>query len=279
MSRRTSWHKAGGRRAALSSGVQPSDVEDGRPGRPRSFCHVQVVFVLAFCSLFGVHGAQGRMPETQMPESEFETMRHQMVREQIRRRGVVDPAVLDAMKRVPRHLFVPDGLRAEAYVDHPLPIGQGQTISQPYIVALMTELLALDRSQKVLEIGTGSGYQAAVLAELVDSVYTIEIRDELARQARDLLGSLGYENVHVRVGNGYRGWPEEAPFDAIIVTASPPEIPDALVEQLKVGGRMVVPVGAGAVQDLELLTKTEDGVLAKDIIPVRFVPMIGGDRE
>ncbi len=178
-----------------------------------------------------------------MPESEFETLRQQMVREQIRRRGVADPAVLDAMARVPRHLFVPDGLRAEAYVDHPLPIGQGQTISQPYIVALMTELLALDRSQKVLEIGTGSGYQAAVLAELVDSVYTIEIRDELARQAGDLLDRLGYENVHVRVGNGYRGWPEEAPFDAIIVTASPPEIPEALVEQLKVGGRMVVPVG------------------------------------
>lgn len=214
-----------------------------------------------------------------MPESEFDSLRQRMVREQIRRRGVDDPAVLGAMARVPRHLFVPDSLRADAYLDHPLPIGQGQTISQPYIVALMTELLALDSSQKVLEIGTGSGYQAAILAELVGSVYSIEIREELARRAGDLLKRLGYDNVHVKAGNGYRGWPEEAPFDAIIVTASPPEIPEALVEQLKVGGRMVVPVGAGAVQDLELLTKTENGVLAKDIIPVRFVPMIGGDRE
>jgi protein-L-isoaspartate(D-aspartate) O-methyltransferase len=168
----------------------------------------------------------------------------------------------------------------DAYVDHPLPIGHGQTISQPYIVALMTSLLELDGSQKVLEVGTGSGYQAAVLAELAATVYTMEIRDELGRQARDLLDRLGYDNVHVRVGNGYRGWPEEAPFDAIIVTASPPEIPQELVAQLGVGGRMVVPVGAGAVQSLELLTKTPTGVLRKDIVPVRFVPMIGsGDDD
>jgi protein-L-isoaspartate(D-aspartate) O-methyltransferase len=213
-------------------------------------------------------------------DEQFDALRRQMVEYQIQRRGVVDDGVLTAMEEVPRHLFVPESMWDDAYVDHPLPIGHGQTISQPYIVALMTSLLELDGSQKVLEVGTGSGYQAAVLAELAATVYTMEIRDELGRQARDLLDRLGYDNVHVRVGNGYRGWPEEAPFDAIIVTASPPEIPQELVAQLGVGGRMVVPVGAGAVQSLELLTKTPTGVLRKDIVPVRFVPMIGsGDDD
>lgn len=214
-----------------------------------------------------------------MPDSRFDALRQQMVEQQIQRRGVDDPGVLSAMERVPRHLFVPESQRRDAYVDHPLPIGEGQTISQPYIVALMTSLLELDGSEKVLEIGTGSGYQAAVLAELADQVYTIEIREGLGLEAGELLESLGYDNLHVRIGNGYRGWPEEAPFDAIIVTASPPEIPAALVEQLKIGGRMVVPIGAGSVQDLELLTKTDAGLERKDIVPVRFVPMIGGREE
>ncbi|MCZ6726185.1 MAG: protein-L-isoaspartate(D-aspartate) O-methyltransferase [Acidobacteria bacterium] len=217
--------------------------------------------------------------EPQVSDSQFDSLRQQMVELQIQRRGVGNEGVLEAMEHVPRHLFVPEAMRADAYVDHPLPIGQGQTISQPYIVALMTALLELDGSEKVLEIGTGSGYQAAVLAELAAEVYTIEIRQELGRQARELLAELGYDNVHVRVGNGYRGWPEQAPFDAIIVTASPPEIPSALVEQLRVGGRMVVPVGADAIQDLELLTKTPGGMLRKNIVPVRFVPMIGGGDE
>jgi len=214
-----------------------------------------------------------------MRDSRFDSLRQDMVEFQIMRRGVDDRGVLRAMEEVPRHLFVPETVRDEAYVDHPLLIGHGQTISQPYIVALMTSLLELDGSQKVLEIGTGSGYQAAILGELAAEVYTIEIREELARVAEVLLADLGYDNIHVRAGNGYNGWPEEAPFDAIIVTASPPEIPAALVAQLKVGGRMVVPVGAGAVQDLELLTKTASGVLSQDIVPVRFVPMIGGEDD
>jgi protein-L-isoaspartate(D-aspartate) O-methyltransferase len=214
----------------------------------------------------------------QAQEERFDALREQMVEYQIVRRGVDDEAVCEAMRRVPRHLFVPSEVRDEAYVDHPVPIGQGQTISQPYIVALMTSLLDLSKTDRVLEIGTGSGYQAAVLGEIAGMVYTIEIREDLGLQAKGLLQRLGYSNVHVRIGNGYRGWPEEAPFDAIIVTASPPDIPETLVAQLKVGGRMVVPVGAGAVQNLELLTKTPNGVLSKDMVPVRFVPMIG-DRD
>lgn len=214
-----------------------------------------------------------------MTEDRFDRQRQEMVERQIRRRGIDDAGVLSAMKRIPRHLFVPEHQRLDAYRDHPLPIGEGQTISQPYIVALMTSLLELDGSERVLEIGTGSGYQAAVLAELAREVYTIEILGSLGREAETLLRSLGYDNLHVRIGNGYRGWPEEAPFDAIIVTASPPEIPQALIDQLDVGGRMVVPVGAGAVQDLELLVKTATGLERRDIVPVRFVPMIGDPQQ
>ncbi len=213
-----------------------------------------------------------------MPDP-FEPLRRQMVEEQIVRRGVEDRGVLEAMLTIPRHRFVPPSQRDDAYVDYPLPIGQGQTISQPYIVALMTELLELDGSERVLEIGTGSGYQAAVLGELAAEVYTIEIREELGDEARRLLEDLGYDNVEVRTGNGYRGWPEKAPFDAIIVTASPPRVPQALVEQLGIGGRMVIPVGAGAVQQLELLVKTGEGKLERrHVVPVRFVPMIGDDE-
>jgi protein-L-isoaspartate(D-aspartate) O-methyltransferase len=200
--------------------------------------------------------------------------RHDMVAQQIRERGVRQPEVLRAMESVPRHLFIPAEHRDEAYGDAPLPIGWGQTISQPYIVALMTELLDLDSGDKVLEIGTGSGYHAAVLSRVAGEVYTIEIIDELGRQARSTLQDLGYQNVHVRIGDGYKGWPEEAPFDAIILTAAPPKIPQPLVDQLKVGGRMVVPVGS-FVQDLLLLTRTPQGLEKRTVAPVRFVPMTG----
>ncbi len=196
-----------------------------------------------------------------------------MVNEQIRGRGVKAPRVLEAMRKVDRHLFVPRDQRKWAYQDHPLPIGFGQTISQPYIVGLMTELLNPGAGDKVLEIGTGSGYQAAVLGELAKEVYTVEIIPELAESSADLLDTLGYGNVHVRQGNGYAGWPQQMPFDAIIVTAAPPEVPAALLDQLRVGGRMVVPVGALS-QDLYLLTKTVEGLIEENVLPVRFVPMV-----
>jgi len=200
--------------------------------------------------------------------------RRAMVEQQIRERGVRQPAVLDAMETVPRHLFIPPEHRDQAYSDAPLPIGRGQTISQPYIVALMTELLDLDKGDKVLEIGTGSGYHAAVLSRVAGEVYTIEILDDLARQAKSTLEQLGYGNVHVRNGDGYKGWPEAAPFDAIILTAAPQKIPQPLLDQLKVGGRMVVPVGS-FVQDLLLITKTAHGYEKRTVAPVRFVPMTG----
>jgi len=200
--------------------------------------------------------------------------RRAMVEQQIRERGVRQPAVLEAMETVPRHLFIPPEHRDQAYSDAPLPIGRGQTISQPYIVALMTELLDLDKGDKVLEIGTGSGYHAAVLSRVAGEVYTIEILDDLARQAKSTLGQLGYGNVHVRNGDGYKGWPEAAPFDAIILTAAPQKIPQPLLDQLKMGGRMVVPVGS-FVQDLQLITKTPHGFEKRTVAPVRFVPMTG----
>jgi protein-L-isoaspartate(D-aspartate) O-methyltransferase len=201
-------------------------------------------------------------------------MRHQMVEEQIRERGIRQPEVLRAMELVPRHLFVPNERRDQSYQDSPQPIGWGQTISQPYIVALMTELLDLQHGERVLEIGTGSGYHAAVLSRVAGEVYSIEILAELGEQAESTLRELGYDNVHVRIGDGYQGWPEAAPFDAIILTAAPPSIPQPLLDQLKVGGRMVVPVGS-FVQDLQLLTKTARGIEKRTVAPVRFVPMTG----
>jgi len=203
--------------------------------------------------------------------------RRRMVDAQIAARGIRNQAVLDAMSRVPRHLFVPPDLRDRAYDDTPLPIGQGQTISQPYIVAYMTEALALSRDQAVLEIGTGSGYQAAVLAELVREVYTVEILPDLAARARRTLAEAGYRNVQVRSGNGYLGWPERAPFSRIIVTAAPGEIPRALLDQLAVGGRMVLPVGT-FFQRMTIVTKTGQGVTETQTIPVRFVPMVDAPR-
>ena len=185
--------------------------------------------------------------------------------------------VMEAMARVPRHEFVPEDLRHHAYDNRPLPIGLGQTISQPYIVALMTDLLGCGPQGKVLEVGTGSGYQAAVLAELVDHVYTIEIVPELGEAARRTLERLGYGNITVRVGDGYLGWPEQAPFDGIIVTAAPAEIPPPLIEQLKVGGRLVIPVGEPwEGQSLMVLEKHADGTLTrKSVLPVAFVPLTG----
>ena len=201
--------------------------------------------------------------------------RARMVETQIVARGVRDPRVLAAMRKVPRHLFVDAAQRTEAYEDHPLPIPGNQTISQPYIVALMTELLELKPTSRVLEIGTGSGYQSAVLAELAKEVYTIEIVPELAELAAKRLSELGYDNVRTREGDGYRGWPEEAPFDATIVTAAPERIPQPLLDQLAPGGVMVIPVG-GFFQELKVFRKSADGrVTERDILPVRFVPMTG----
>jgi protein-L-isoaspartate(D-aspartate) O-methyltransferase len=215
---------------------------------------------------------------TAMPQStdeRWEADRRRMVAEQLRGRDIRDPAVLDAMARVPRHLFVPEGQRGAAYSDYPLPIGFGQTISQPYIVAFMTQALDVAREHKVLEIGTGSGYQAAVLAEVAGQVYTIEIVEPLAERATGTLRELGYTNVHVRAGNGWEGWPEEAPFDRIMVTAAPSEIPEALVAQLKIGGVIAVPVGVGE-QTLKILRKTDaERLETLQTLPVRFVPMTG----
>ena len=196
-----------------------------------------------------------------------------MVKDQLIRRNIKDQRVLNTMRTTPRHLFVPQAYRHMAYQDGPLPIGHDQTISQPYIVAIMTELLQLTGEEKVLEIGTGSGYQAAVLSPLAAQVYTIEIVEPLANSSKVLLQKMGYDNVEVRWGDGYKGWPEQAPFDRIIVTAAPPKIPQALVDQLAVGGRMVLPVGKHY-QELILVTKNEKRITRKEIFPVRFVPMV-----
>jgi protein-L-isoaspartate(D-aspartate) O-methyltransferase len=201
-------------------------------------------------------------------------LRNRMVDEQLRPRDIRDARVLETMRRVPRHLFVPEDWRGEAYIDAPVPIGYGQTISQPFIVAFMTEALEIEPNHRVLEIGTGSGYQAAVLAELAGEVYTIEIVAPLGERARDTLARLGYRNVQVRIGNGYLGWPELAPFDRIMVTAAPPEVPSALVQQLRIGGLMAIPVGTG-IQELRILRRTPTGTSIIRTLPVRFVPMTG----
>lgn len=199
-----------------------------------------------------------------------------MVSRQLTSRGIADRNVLRVMENTPRHLFVPENLRQEAFFDGALPIGEGQTISQPFIVAIMTELLELKGHEKVLEIGTGSGYQAAVLSQLVDSCYTIELVKILADSANVRLKRLGYKNVIVKCDDGYLGWPEHAPFDCIIITAAPPEIPKTLVEQLKPEGKMVLPVGKYD-QELIVITKTKHGISRESIIPVRFVPMVKPD--
>src|SRR5436190_2083315 len=209
------------------------------------------------------------------PAPEFAAQRQRMVERQLKARGIKNERVLAAMGKVPREVFVPPESRAASYEDGPLPIGYDQTISQPYIVAFMTEQLRLKPSDRVLEIGTGSGYQTAILAELVPEVYTIEIVEPLAKNAEATLQRLGYKDVHVKAGDGYKGWPEAAPFDAIIVTCAPDRVPQPLTDQLKDGGRMIIPVGERFAQELYLLDKKNGHLKESAVLPVRFVPMAG----
>jgi protein-L-isoaspartate(D-aspartate) O-methyltransferase len=211
-------------------------------------------------------------------EDGWAKLRRNMVDEQIRGRGITTPGVLSAMGQVPRHMFVPPSEQLRAYSDQPLPFDVGRTIYQPYVVALMTSLLDLDGSKRVLEIGTGSGYHAAVLSRIAREVYSIEISEPIASQAEKRLATMGYVNVHVRSGDGYRGWPEKAPFDAILISAAPTKIPKPLLDQLKVGGKMVVAQG-GFFQDLQVITKTADGLEKRVVIPVRLSPMTGRIRD
>lgn len=234
----------------------------------RVFCYP--LFLILILLSFSTCSAQEDM--------DFTSLREAMVNRQIIDRGVNDPDVIKAMRKVPRHLFVPRKNRAFSYGDHPLPIGEGQTISQPYIVAFMTEALELKPGERVLEIGTGSGYQAAILAELINEVYSIEIIEALGIRAQETLGKLGYKNVHIKIGDGHKGWPQKAPFDAIIVTCAPEQIPRPLVEQLKEGGRMIIPVGReGAVQKLVRAVKKGGRLQTQEAMLVRFVPMVSGD--
>lgn len=241
-------------------------------GRIAVVAAVALVVVLATRLL----PADGGSPVAREEPDVFEGKRAAMVRDQLQSRDIVDPAVLAAMGAVPRHEFVPPESRDQAYSDWPLPIGYGQTISQPYIVALMTQLAQVEPGEKVLEIGTGSGYQAAVLAQITDAVYSVEIIPELAAQARERLDRLGYTNVISSVRDGYYGWEEHAPYDAIIVTAAPDHVPSALVEQLAEGGRLVIPVGPpGFFQTLWLIEKTPEGIERTGIASVAFVPLTG----
>jgi protein-L-isoaspartate(D-aspartate) O-methyltransferase len=218
----------------------------------------------------------GGLPRLAIADDAQAKSREAMVKNQLVAGGITDPRVLHAMSEVPRHEFVPLAMRPLAYANGPLPIGHGQTISQPFIVAFMTQVLEPSPDDTVLEIGTGSGYQAAVLGKLVKEVYTIEIVEPLAESAKGVLGRLGAVNVHVRVGDGYLGWPEKAPFDAIIVTCAPDHVPKPLVEQLKEGGRLVIPVGErGGIQQLVLLRKKDGKILQENKLDVRFVPMTG----
>lgn len=230
--------------------------------------------VLALAPLACVAGGT----DVQQSSPDRAAERTRMVEEQLRARDIRDPLVLDAMRTVPRHLFIPEPQRGEAYDDSPVPIGHGQTISQPYIVAFMTQALKIGPEHRVLEIGTGSGYQAAVLATLAKDVYTIEILPPLAERARETLSALGYRNVHVRTGNGYLGWPEHAPYDRIMVTAAPEEVPPALVQQLKIGGLMAIPVGT-VLQELRILRRTASGTETVSTLPVRFVPMTNKPKD
>jgi len=210
-------------------------------------------------------------------QSSWKAQRLAMVEKQIAQRGIDDERVLEAMRDVPRHLFLPKQTRAFAYHDAPQPIGHGQTISQPYIVAYMSQELDLKPQHRLYELGTGSGYQAAVASRLVEEVYTVEIHQPLAERAKETLKELGYDNVHVRAGDGWAGWPDEAPFDRIIITAAAPELPETLLEQLRVGGKLLMPLGPdGGYQELVLVTKSEEGVLSTQrLLPVRFVPVTG----
>jgi len=239
----------------------------------------RLVFALGFpiCLSYLTCGAETRMGGSGNGQA-MEQARSTMVRTQIADRGVTDKAVLDAMARVPRHEFVPHDIQAQAYADSPLPIGHGQTISQPYIVAYMSEKLEVKKGMKVLEVGTGSAYQTVILAELGAQVYTIEIVPELCHRARQTLTRLGYTGVQTRCGNGYLGWPEEAPFDRVLLTAAPEKLPQALLKQLGDGGILVAPVGVG-VQQLLKVTRRGDSFAETNLLPVRFVPMVDSPRE
>jgi protein-L-isoaspartate(D-aspartate) O-methyltransferase len=232
------------------------------------------IILISIFLLFLAHCTEGRRASDPSPKGDYKTMRERMVETQIKARGVKEPRLLAAMLKVERHLFVPKNLHPTAYSDQPLPIGEGQTISQPYIVALMTELLDLKGDDKVLEVGTGSGYQAAILAELAKEVYSIEIIEKLATSAEKLLLNLGYKNIKVKAGDGYLGWPEAAPFDAIVVTCAPDHIPRPLIDQLKEGGKMVIPVGE-LTQELKKIVKRGGKLETTNVIPVIFVPMTG----
>ncbi len=237
--------------------------------RPNLLSPLGVIFLGLETALLAVAGGT-------QTEAAFASQRKAMVAGQIAARGVRDPLVQKAMSEVPRHLFVPAGVVGQAYEDHPLPIGEGQTISQPYIVALMTECLALKGGEQVLEVGTGSGYQAAVLGRIAGRVFSVEINVTLAREAAATLERLGFGNVHVRAGDGFFGWPEEAPFEAIIVTAAAPEVPPALFAQLAEGGRLVIPLGdARTFQRLTVITKRDGKPRIERVLDVRFVPMTG----
>jgi protein-L-isoaspartate(D-aspartate) O-methyltransferase len=251
--------------ASLSSNVGGQGARDTFGHRLAEESMMKTVLVLALSASFIAQCTQER----------WEVARENMVQTQIVSRGIVDTSTLRAMRAVPRHEFVPSEMRDNAYLDSPLPIGYDQTISQPYIVALMTELINPNNQQRVLEIGTGSGYQAAVLAEIVDSVFSIELLPELASSASDRLHHLGYRNIVVRQGDGYLGWPGRSPFDAILVTAAAENIPEALVEQLRDGGVMVIPVGSvWSVQSLTLVRKQGKNIVTENVLPVRFVPLV-----
>ena len=234
---------------------------------------VPTVLVLLFFISCSSLSLSERVSDNEEPSQNFKRQRQALV-DQLKAEGITNSEVLKAMLKVPRHEFVPESHRHYSYQNRPLPIGHDQTISQPFIVGYMTQAASIASGEKVLEIGTGSGYQAAVLAELAGQVYTIEIIPELAEGAKSVLGKLGYKNVHVKTGNGYEGWPEHAPFDAIVVTAAPDEVPQKLVDQLALRGKMVIPVGS-TFQEMVIISRDESGVVERRTIPVRFVPMIG----
>jgi protein-L-isoaspartate(D-aspartate) O-methyltransferase len=250
---------------------------------PKPKCFLFLLLLLLFAATFACAEDDEAAVSLQATAAKHDisdptqSLRERLIAE-IQKEGVSDEKVLAAMRRVPRHEFVPERYRHAAYENRPLPIGFGQTISQPFIVGYMTQALKLKGGEKVLEIGTGSGYQAAVLAEIAREVYTIEILEPLGRHAEKTLNRLGYENIHVKISDGYQGWPKHAPFDAILVTAAPDHVPQPLVEQLNDNGRMVIPIGSWS-QRIVLITKTADGVVQKLDIPVRFVPMTGQAQQ
>ena len=233
-----------------------------------------IILISAGCVEEVNNNGRNHQVSADVTSSPYYAERKAMVDSQMIARGIHNNEIINALLKVERHLFVPERYRNQAYGDHPLPIGEGQTISQPYIVAFMTQILDLKRTDKVLEIGTGSGYQAAVLGELSDHVYTIEINEPLGRRARELLKELDYDNVKVKIGDGYKGWKEHAPFDAIIVTCAPTHVPDPLKEQLKEGGRMIIPVGEFYDQRLLYIKKINNELKQQSEFPVRFVPMV-----